>query len=291
MSKQKSYWLGVIAIAVMAVLVLTSACAPTPTPTPVPPTATVAPAIPEVTINAADFSYTAPDSINAGWVRIKLTNTGQEPHHVQFLRLNDGVTLAQFQDALKQGPGPALAITKEMGGVGAIAPNGSAQVVINLTAGDYVILCFVESPSDHLPHLAKGMVKPISVKASTVSAREPAATAKLVLKDFQFEMFDTLSAGKNVIKVVNEGKEGHEWNLLQLAEGKTLQDVAQFMSKPAGPPPFLPVGGMNGLAPGSVGYAEIDLKPGKYVAICNIPEPNSGKAHSELGMIKEFTVK
>lgn len=280
-----------LAIAVMMVAALIGACAPAPTPTPVPPLPTAVLAIPEVAINAGDFSYTAPDSINAGWARIKLTNTGQEPHHVQFLRLNDGVTLAQFQDALKNGPGPALAVSKEMGGVGAIGANLTAQAILNLQAGEYVILCFVESPSDHLPHLAKGMIKPISVKASGASATEPVATATLKLKDYQFEMTDVLPAGKNVIKVINEGKEGHEWNILQLADGKTVQDVARFMAKPDGPPPFFPVGGMNGLAPGGVGYVEFDFKPGKYVAICHIPEPNSGKAHSELGMIKEFTVK
>lgn len=283
--------IGMIFIALMVVAALMGACAPAPTATPVPPPPTTVPAIPEVTINAADFSYTAPDSINAGWVRVKLTNTGQEPHHVQFLRLNDGVTLAQFQEALKKGPGPALAVSKEMGGVGAIAPKGAAQAVINLQAGEYVILCFVESPSDHLPHLAKGMVKPISVKAGGASAAEPVATTTLKLKDYQFDMPDALPAGKNVLKVVNEGKEGHEWNIVQLPEGKSVRDVAQFMAKPDGPPPFIAVGGMNGLAPGGVGYVEFEFKPGKYVAICNIPEPNSGKAHSELGMIKEFTVK
>ncbi len=35
----------------------------------------------------------------------------------------------------------------------------------------------------------------------------------------------------------------------------------------------------------------VDLKPGNYLAICNIPDPASGKPHSALGMIKEFMVK
>jgi hypothetical protein len=39
------------------------------------------------------------------------------------------------------------------------------------------------------------------------------------------------------------------------------------------------------------GYAEVNLVPGKYVAICNIPSPKAeGHPHFTLGMIKEFTV-
>ena len=66
-----------------------------PTSVPVEPAAGTD-SITEIKIDAADYSYTAPETINAGWVRVTLTNSGQEPHHVQFLRLNDGVTVQQF---------------------------------------------------------------------------------------------------------------------------------------------------------------------------------------------------
>ena len=38
------------------------------------------------------------------------------------------------QEALQKGPGAELAVAQLMGGVGAIAPTGSAQAVLNLTA-------------------------------------------------------------------------------------------------------------------------------------------------------------
>lgn len=251
-----------------------------------------APSIPEISIDAADFSYSAPDIITAGWVRVKLTNSGAEPHHVQFLRLNDGVSLAQFQEALKKGEGPALALVQQMGGVGAIAPTGSAQVVLDLPAGDYVILCFIPSPSDHVAHLAKGMIATIKVEPGDgPAAVEPTAALTVHLKDFMFELPATLSAGQTVIKVINDGPEPHEINLLQVAEGKTFEDVKQYLANPQGMPPFRPVGGMNGLNPGLSGYIEFDFQPGKYVAICNIPSPLLGHTHSELGMIQELTIE
>jgi uncharacterized cupredoxin-like copper-binding protein len=194
---------------------------------------------------------------------------------------------------LKQGEGPALALVKQMGGVGVIAPTGSAQVVINLTAGNYVLICFVPSPSDGVPHLAKGMIKSITVKESSAAAvAELAADLTVTLKDFAFDLPETLPAGPTTIKVVNNGPEAHEMNLLLLGEGKTPEDVMQYLGAPNGPPPFTPVGGMNGLDVGSTGYVEFDFKPGTYVAICNIPSPvNEGHPHFSLGMIKAFTVK
>jgi uncharacterized cupredoxin-like copper-binding protein len=248
--------------------------------------------IPEIMIDAADFSYTAPDSVSSGWVRVILTNSGQEPHHVQFLRLNDGVSMGQFEEALKQGEGPALALVSQVGGVGAVAPGVSAQAVINLPAGEYAILCFIPSAADHAPHFAKGMIKSLTVQeASIATASEPSADLIVRLKDFMFDMPASLAAGPMVIQVVNDGPEPHEFNLMRLVDGKDLQDALQFLSTPDGPPPFVPVGGMNGLDIGLSGYIESDLQPGNYLAICNIPSPKAeGHPHFTLGMVKQFTV-
>lgn len=248
--------------------------------------------IPEIKIDAADFSYTSFDTIGAGWVRVTLKNSGIEPHHVQFLRLNDGVTYEQFLEAVQQGEGPALALTAQVGGVGAVAPGGSADAILDLPAGEYVILCFIPSPSDHVPHLAKGMISQIRVvPASETASEEPEATLVVRMKDFMFDLPDTLPAGRTTIQVVNDGPEPHELNFLRLADGKTVQDVVQYLNAPDGPPPFTPVGGMNGLDVGKKGYLEFNFQPGNYVAICNIPSPAAqGSPHFALGMMQGFSV-
>jgi len=248
--------------------------------------------IPTVEIDALDFSYTAPETLNAGWVRVALINSGAEDHLVQFLRLNEGVTMDQFLEAFQQGEGPALALVNFEGGVGALAPGGSGQVIINLPAGNYVILCPIPSPDDQIPHVAKGMIMPLTVQpASGPLASEPAADLTVTLRDFEIDMPETMPAGLVTIQVTNEGPEPHEFNILQLEEGKTIDDFQQFMNAPDGPPPFSSVGGMNGLAGGSTGYLEYDFQPGTYVAICFIPSPNNeGSPHFTLGMIEQFTV-
>lgn len=279
-------------------LVLTACGSAAPTvapanPTDVPATepVEVAGSIPEVKIDAADYSFTVPEIISAGWVRIILTNSGAEPHHIQFLRLNDGVTANQFMEALNQDIGPALAMVKEVGGVAPIHPGGSASAVLNLPVGDYVVLCFIPSPSDQTPHLAKGMFKSLKVEADASVAAEPSADLTVHLKDFQFDMPDSLPAGALTVEVINDGPESHEFNIHRLEDGKTANDVLEFLNGAGGPPPFTPVGGMNGLGTGLKGYAELNLEPGTYVAICMIPSPKAeGHPHFTLGMIKQFTV-
>jgi uncharacterized cupredoxin-like copper-binding protein len=181
-----------------------------------------------------------------------------------------------------------------MGGVGAIAPTLTAQAVLNLTACEYAILCFVPSPSDHVPHLAKGMLQSITVEAAapgSTLAEEPTPVLTVKMADFLYDMPETLPAGDTIIKVINNGPEAHEMNLLLLAEGKSVSDVMAYLSDPQGAPPFVPVGGMNGLNPGMTGYIEFNFVPGKYVAICNIPSPTAqGMPHFSLGMVKEITV-
>lgn len=249
--------------------------------------------MPDITINAADFSYTVPDSVSEGWVRVNLINSGAEPHHVQFLRLKGGATLEQFQEALTQGEGPALALVEQVGGVGAVHPVGAAQAVLNLKPGEYILICFIPSVSDGMPHFMKGMIETMTVENDVaLELDEPTPTMTVRLKDYSFELPDTLPAGQSVIKVINDGPEPHEFNILKLEEGKTLKDVTAFLNgEVEGPPPFIPVGGMNGLDAGLTGYIEFDFEPGSYIAICNIPSPEAdGHPHSTLGMIKEFTV-
>jgi hypothetical protein len=55
----------------------------------------------------------------------------------------------------------------------------------------------------------------------------------------------------------------------------------------AGPQPHE----LNGLSHGVDNYLTLDLQPGEYVAICNIPDPDSGMPHSRLGMIQPSTDK
>jgi uncharacterized cupredoxin-like copper-binding protein len=247
--------------------------------------------IPQIVIKATDYAFDAPAQVNAGLISVRLENNGQELHHAQIARLQDGKTTADLQAALAQGEQAAIALLEFVGGPSVLDPGKSQEVVLDLKAGNYVLLCFIAS-ADGVPHLAKGMVKPIQVVAAGQSgAQAPRADASIILKDFGFEMPAGVKAGKQTWEIKNAGPQLHEMVIFKLAPGKTMDDVGAFFQSPAGPPPFEAVGGMQALSVGKSAWLVLDLQPGNYIALCNVPDPASGKAHAELGMIMPFTIK
>ena len=278
-----------ITLAILVMAIVLSACGSAVASSP----ATTGTPIPEITIKAADYSFDAPAQIEARLVKIKLVNDGQEPHHVQIVRLNDGVTPEQLQTALQEDPTAALSLAVAVGGPGVIDPGLTSQVTLDLSPGQYVLLCFVPS-HDGLPHLAKGMVRPLEVVARDgydhATAPQPVADMTVKLRDFEFPLPSRIKVGPQVWQIFNEGSQLHEIMLIKLAEGKTLENVQAFMQSPHGAPPFANVGGFQAIHPGETGWLHLDLTPGEYVALCYVPDEH-GKSHIEHGMVLPFTVK
>ncbi len=207
------------------------------------------------------------------------------------MRLNPGVDPAQFAAAAMKGPEGIFPVVSFVGGPGAVGPGDTSQAILDLPEGQYVLACFVQG-MDMVPHLAKGMVLPLTVTASTRASAMPAVNGTITMYDFNFEMPATLPAGKGMYRVVNQGAQVHEFDLYQLLPGKTPDDLKTFFDPqgmpPMGPPPAVSLGGMQGLTKGLSGILPLDLKPGNYAALCMIPDQSkpNGESHLHLGMIK-----
>lgn len=279
----------VVLLLVVAGALLLSGCQP------VQPATSAAPAtsaIPTVTIHTADYTFTGPAELPAGRVTVEIINDGPQPHHVQLLRLNDGVTLDQFMAALQVSEFEALPLITLEGGPAVVPAGGEQKATMDLPAGQYLLACFVADQTDGLPHLAHGMMQPIMVTGdATVTAAEPAADAEIVLKDFAFVTPDKAAAGHHTWKVSNTGKQPHEINLLKLADGKTMADVMTYLQAPEGAPPFVAAGGLQAINPGATAWVDLDLTPGTYIAICFVPDPASEMPHLALGMMRPILVE
>ncbi len=254
------------------------------------PTPTSKPSLATMAITAKDFSFDMPETLQAGLVDITMTNVGTDPHQANLARLNQGVTQEQFLAALKKGPEAALPLLTFVGGPNTVDPGQSQEVILNLSPGQYVAICFV-SGTDNVPQEAKGMYKFFEVKSSSNPAQvsEPTAQGEVLLKDFSFGLPNHLKAGPVLLKVTNQGSQPHEMTLMKLAPDRSVQDVLAFLEKPAGPPPFADAGGMGALASGMSGWVKLNLTAGDYVALCFVPDP-TGKPHFAMGMITSFSV-
>jgi len=253
--------------------------------------------VPVVTIHAKEFSFTAPSTIPAGQVTLRLVN-GQQLHHVQVLQLTQGKTMADLEAAMKsKGPPPAWLVS--VGGPNAAVPGATIEATLTLDPGNYVIACFIPSPgADATPHAMKGMIKPLTVSAEkgvTQAGAEVEATPTpdihLELKDYGFVFSKPVTAGKHTIHVMNDGPQEHEAVLFRLAPGKHISDVDAYVEGGMqGPPPGKPIAGMAALGKGRTGIFTDDFTPGTYGLTCFVPAPD-GKVHADHGMTLEFEVK
>jgi uncharacterized cupredoxin-like copper-binding protein len=247
-------------------------------------------ALNEVTIRTKDYVfYDMPDTVLAGATNIRLVNDGPELHHVQMIRLEEGKTIQDLMDAMKAGPGPMPAWAVDVGGPNTPAPGESTAAVVDLEAGNYVLICFIPS-KDGMPHLMKGMIRPLTVVPNSKAAPLPKADLVLTLNDYSFDFDKPLTAGKHTIRVENAAAQSHEVVLVQIAPGKTVADVLKWLEKQEGPPPGKPLGGTTGFAQGEVNLITHDFTPGEYGLICFIPDAKDGKPHFMHGMVKQFTI-
>ena len=110
--------------------------------------------------------------------------------------------------------------------------------------------------------------------------------------DFAFTGPDSIAPGVTAIRLVNQGMQDHNLILGHLAEGKTMQDMLDFMKVDSlGDPPWLTWrGSASGIAAQGSNTTISDLPAGRYVAICYMPDPADGRPHVTKGMIKELVV-
>jgi len=252
---------------------------------------TTPPAVQVVTINAADYSFTAPDTIQAGLTRFNLVSAGPSMHHAQLIRIDSGRTFDDLMAAFHN-PGPPPVWAVMVGGPNPGAPGDTTAATLGLAAGHYAIICLVPD-SMMVPHVALGMGRPLEVVAHDgAMAAEPTADVEMRLSDYAFSLSATPVAGVRTFRVVNDGPQPHEIFIARLDSGATAQGLVDYVDAGMhGPPPAYPLGGISVLAPGMHAYFTANLTPGRYGLWCFVPDSGDGREHVKHGMMQEFTVE
>lgn len=243
-----------------------------------------------VTVTTSEYQFIAPAELPAGPTTFRLVNQGKLPHHVVIIRLDDGKTVADFEAAsAHEGPPPTWAVP--VGGPNAVDPGRSATATVDLSAGSYVMVCFIPAP-DGKPHMAHGMVKAFTVTGGTEKAAPlPATSETATLADYGFTFSTPLHAGAQRVTVRNVAQQMHELVLVRLAPGKTGKDFLSWAEGGMkGPPPGSFQGGVSPIAPGVENVVDLNLQPGKYLLVCFLPDAKDGKPHLAHGMVQELTI-
>lgn len=246
-----------------------------------------------VDIVAKDFAFVVPATIKGGTLDVNYSNQGQEPHFAAFAKAADGKTFADIKAFLTAAPGTAPAGPPpftEMAGAPTANPGGSGKMTFDLPEGTYALFCAIASP-DGVPHMAKGMLSEVTVTAGE-PVDQPESDGSITAADFSYTELPDLEEGSNTVEIVNNGKQLHEINLVELQAGKTVADLSAWAASEDGPPP---AGFFSGVAvaPGTTGTTTVDLKKGStYAFVCLIPDNLGDRApHITKGMATgTFTV-
>jgi hypothetical protein len=257
-----------------------------------------------LTVTAGEYVYQLKGSPKPGMVTINFKNGGTEYHMLQILALKPGVTLAQVKTAVAsedENAGNDLVDTSVgvegniTGGPDLIGPQQATTTTTQVPAGHYALLCFIAAP-DGKPHAAHGMVKVFDIKGAKSRAKAPSTQATVTLKDDGID-FPLTNPGHNVsLKVTNSGTAPHNFTLVKLESGKTIDDAKTYFNglfsgqAPAGQPPATIVGGVSTMAPGGTSYLQQTLTPGHYAYVSTEGE-DPATDDSTKGLLGEFDVK
>ncbi len=247
---------------------------------------------PVVHFTAADFAFQGPDTIASGMTTLVLHNDGPSLHHLMLVRLDSGKTVEDLKAAFVALKGqdmpPAWAVPS--GGVNPPMPGSDARATLMIEPGHYAIVCVVDVP-DHVMHVDKGMIKGLTVVPSTTaSAPAPKSDMTISMVDFAFKPSGPFTSGHHVIKVVNQGSQPHELVMVQLAPGKTMDDLGKWGQTYQGPMPGTILGGAAPMSPGQVEYVPFDFTAGDYAVLCFVVDPASHMPHLARGMVLTFKI-
>jgi len=275
---------------------------------------------PTIAFTAKDYEFVGlPASVEGGYTRLSMTQEGPSDHHAIFMKLNDGVTADDFLASIERGDfGQILGSGISLGGPNAGAAGSTINVIVDLTPGQYAVVCLIPDEESGMLHAAMGMFSPLEVTEAS-AASKPEYQAEIDLIDFRFDgLTSEIPAGSHVWAVKDTGEQPHEMVVYKQAPGVPYSMIESiFLSSPeatpeaspvgaesnpddvaspeasaeeSGPPPFTAIGGVAPLYPGVTNYLELMLDAGDYFAICFVPDAATGAPHFALGMLMPFTV-
>ncbi len=269
--------------------------------------------LPELTIIASETGLSVDQAeIPAGRYLVRLENmSGNEQISTGFVQLGDEITLEQLSLAdeiaagtpiPEEGPDPSqfdfLYDTLIVPGASASSP----EVVVDLPAGEYGIW-----PDDPTSDWVAPGLSVTGDPGEQITGPEPEAAVTIVEEGeggagYSFRIDGELTAGPQIVKVVNASDQPHFVEAWQYPEPLTVDQVMNsMMFDPAsgGTPAadlldFSQVSFVGWAATQSTDTTQwvvMDMDPGQVVLACWIPDPLAGgMPHAMEGMLQIFDV-
>jgi hypothetical protein len=276
-----------------------------------------------VEIRAVGMTFEGSSEIPSGWTTFRFVNASSMIHFAWIDVLPEGVTAQIFADTAGKyfqeamdgmnagdeeavnaafGKFPAwIGDLQQRGGPGFLSPGLTGETIVYLEPGNYAFECYVKtngifhttSPDDG----KLGMMFEFTVTDEKTDAPEPTANVTLSLKNSGMEIVDgALKAGMNTIRVDFVEQQalpsfvGNDVHIMRVENDDSISQADAWLDWRAkdgleDPSPVTFLGGINDMPEGSHSYFTVDLQPGNYAFIAEVPRPQ------ELGLVLPFTVE
>lgn len=249
-----------------------------------------------LTIEVADYAFLRlPPTVPEGLTTIRLVNKGTTLHHMQLNRLEGGKTIADMlRDFVPGAPLPAY--MSGSGGPSAAWAGQTIEATLLLKPGTYGVICWVPA-ADHKLHVQKGMMGQLVVTPATGQRKTPvlpAADFTVTAFDYNYTIDKPITTGRRTIRFVNRGPQNHEFVIVKLAQGKTVQDAQAWAERgQTGESPGTMLSGVSAIAPGQAVNVTNVFAAGEYAILCFVPDgkDKKGLPHVHYGMMKQISVR
>lgn len=275
-----------------------------------------------VEIRAVGMTFEGPSTIPSGWTTLRFVNASSMIHFALIDVPPAGITTELFtntvgqyfqeaMDGMNAGDDAAVeaAFAKfpewigelgRHGGPGLLSPGLTGETTVYLEPGHYFLECYVKSggifhttsPGDG----KVGMMLDLTVTEEQTAAPEPVANMTLAVRNSGFQIADgALKPGRNTIRVDFLEQQalpsfvGNDVHLMRV-DGEDSIGLADawldWRTKDGleDPSPVIFLGGINDMPAGSHGYMTVDLEPGNYAFIAEVPGPQAA------GFVLPFSV-
>jgi hypothetical protein len=275
-----------------------------------------------VEFRAVGKTFQGPSEIPAGWTTFKFVNASSMIHFAMIDVPPEGITAREISDTVMQpfqdamdgmNAGDEEAVNAAFGrfpewigelgrngGPGFLSPGRTGQTTVYLEPRAYIMECYVKS--DGIFHTTSpgegqlGMILDLTVTQEPSNAPEPQANATLAVRNSGFELVSgELTAGTNTIRVDFIEQQalpsfvGNDVHLMRVDDENSIAAADAWLDWRTrdgleDPSPVTFLGGINDLPAGSHGYFTVDLEPGDYALIAEMPGPQAA------GFVLPFTV-
>src|SRR6266480_3363161 len=234
-------------------------------------------ALPVITVKMTGKTITVGGALESGGVRVVSTVTGEPAGGPTFVRLNHGVTVAQFFKAAQGDPNNIALIASIVFSPPAHRGTSSAQV--SLRPGNYVAV-------DLGPNTKTPPFTTFKITKSPSPARLPAPQAAMSSIEFSFRGPGTLHNGD----LVRFGNDGFLVHMMVAVRGASLagaQKIAKLLKEGKNGRAQRLATGFNAffdiLSQGAFQQQVVHVRPGFWVLAC-LMDTQDGSEHTRLGM-------